>query len=799
MAIEQFRTDEVVLSNINQDSIPKQVVMQGEKDGRSLTVQVTNGGVIEPQTELNLNLGWRHRTATDKEGKLIQGLDAFKALDRESGIFRIDYTSSMTQPGTIDAEIQFVTSNTITKSQPFMITVKRSTVDENAVESESSFTVLQEALTNISQYDGKISSLEINKADNAKVVNLEVNKADKTQVAKVEDMISKMPSATPKETFSNLQLLQAKYPTGDTSAMVVLEADGVTGYVYLWNGTAWQKGALYQSQGIADNSVSVKKVSTDLVDTLTTNFEIEGINVLSTTGYINYANGYVGKHETLRSTDFLAIDSNMRYKLYDYMISYPNADFRGIAFYSDSKTSSFLSGIQYQKDVDGTGVIIIEPPTNAKYMRFTVHPDKINDFKLVNSSVERNLTTLSKKIVSHNSSIVSLENSVNTISMPFENSVDISKNIITGSYINGNDGEQRPYSGLSTTDFLEINGKDVITILNLMSKTPTDLRGMAFYSENKTLVKAMLYSTMDIPIGSSISIEAPEKAVFFRLTLEDTLISKVRLTVSTWTRFVDEVLNPKNSEITPLSDIRYDGGSACIFKNIGFIGDSISSGQHEYTKSDGTTGYYTDYDFSFGQRVAKLTGNKSINFSRGGATCKIIMNEYTSRIKNEKCEAYNIYLGTNDRSTTNLYTAGIGTISDLDSEEQIDSFIWWYGQIIKLIKSAAPNAKIFCMTMPSYGVSTNQYVTKFNERIVSITEYFDNCYLVDQYSYWDIQDADWKNKYSSGGGVHLNAMGYQKMALDWVTHVSYIINDQYEEFKNVAFINSTLENLVFKT
>lgn len=255
MAIEQFRTDEVVLSNINQDAIPKQIVMQGEKDGRSLTVQVTNGGVIEPQAGLNLNLGWRHRTATDKDGKLIQGLDAFKALDRESGIFRIDYASSMTQPGTIDAEIQFVTGDTVTKSQPFMITVKRSTVDENAVESESSFTVLQEALTTVSQYDDKINGLEINKAEKLQVESLELNKADKNHVSKIETMVANMPSATPKETFKNFDDLEAKYPTGDNSPMVVLEADSKTGYVYLWDGTTWQKGALYQAQGIPENSI----------------------------------------------------------------------------------------------------------------------------------------------------------------------------------------------------------------------------------------------------------------------------------------------------------------------------------------------------------------------------------------------------------------------------------------------------------------------------------------------------------------------------------------------------------------
>ena len=271
MTIEQFKTDEVILSNINQDTIPKQVVMQGEKDGRSLTVQVRNGGIVEPQAGLNLNLGWKHRTAKDKNGELIQGLDAFQAIDRENGIFRIEYASSMAQPGTIDAEIQFVTSTSITKSQPFIITVKPSTVDESAVESESSFTVLQEALTHVSQYDEKIEGLEISKADRKKVEDLEILKADKEQLSKVEDMVSKMPSATPKETFTSLAALQSKYPNGNASAMVVIEADGKTGYVYLWDGKTWIKGALYQSQGNANKSIEPRmttfiKPKTNLFD-----------------------------------------------------------------------------------------------------------------------------------------------------------------------------------------------------------------------------------------------------------------------------------------------------------------------------------------------------------------------------------------------------------------------------------------------------------------------------------------------------------------------------------------------------
>ncbi|SPS12095.1 hypothetical protein AMHIJAGA_02045 [Lactococcus lactis] len=105
---------------------------------------------------------------------------------------------------------------------------------------------------------------------NSKVDFLGQQKADKTDVAKVEDMVSKMPSATPKETFNNLSKLKEKYPSGSTSAMVVLESDGVTGYVYLWNGSEWKKGALYQGLGLVEKSVTFDKLYVDSFDALST-------------------------------------------------------------------------------------------------------------------------------------------------------------------------------------------------------------------------------------------------------------------------------------------------------------------------------------------------------------------------------------------------------------------------------------------------------------------------------------------------------------------------------------------------
>lgn len=283
MSIDNFKTTDITINNIQQDKIPKLEAVQGEKDGRSLTVRVQNGGIVEPQPSLNLNLGWKHRTAKDKENMLIEGLDAFKAIDREKGIFRIEFTSSMMQPGIIDASIQFVNGNTITQSDSFIINVRKSPFSEEAVQSESSFTVLQEALATVSNIDGKIESIAI-------------KKADKTELIALQSTVSKIPTGTPREIFTSYAALQEKYPNGASFAVLVLESDGETGYVYLWNGSSWQKGSLYQEKGLADKSVGKRKLGIGVLKTK----ESENLCRLENTfwdTFVNYQNGNIGNNK----------------------------------------------------------------------------------------------------------------------------------------------------------------------------------------------------------------------------------------------------------------------------------------------------------------------------------------------------------------------------------------------------------------------------------------------------------------------------------------------------------------------
>ena len=67
----------------------------------------------------------------------------------------------------------------------------------------------------------------------------------------------------------------------------------------------------------------------------------------------------------------------------------------------------------------------------------------------------------------------------------------------------------------------------------------------------------------------------------------------------------------------PLDQIRPDGGFCGIFRTIGCIGDSLSSGEFESLDEAGNKGYHDEYDYSWGQYLARIAGCKAYNFSRG--------------------------------------------------------------------------------------------------------------------------------------------------------------------------------------
>lgn len=103
----------------------------------------------------------------------------------------------------------------------------------------------------------KISSLEtyIKYLDNSKVSNVDLS----TKISQQNEKISNIISGTPKGTFATLAALQTAYPRGTEGVFLVLE----NGHWYYY-ASGWKDGGVYQGVGIADGTVTLPKLSSDI-------------------------------------------------------------------------------------------------------------------------------------------------------------------------------------------------------------------------------------------------------------------------------------------------------------------------------------------------------------------------------------------------------------------------------------------------------------------------------------------------------------------------------------------------------
>ena len=78
----------------------------------------------------------------------------------------------------------------------------------------------------------------------------------------------------------------------------------------------------------------------------------------------------------------------------------------------------------------------------------------------------------------------------------------------------------------------------------------------------------------------------------------------------------------KNENEKPLENLKYDGGFCGIFRKIGCVGDSLSSGEMESLNDKDEKGYHDYYEYSWGQYIARNIGSTVYNFSKGGMTAE---------------------------------------------------------------------------------------------------------------------------------------------------------------------------------
>ena len=166
-----------------------------------------------------------------------------------------------------------------------------------------------------------------------------------------------------------------------------------------------------------------------------------------------------------------------------------------------------------------------------------------------------------------------------------------------------------------------------------------------------------------------------------------------------------------------------DRMSFSMFENFGVIGDSFASGVF-FDKAENKLDNHLNK--SWGQILARKSGNICTNFSKGGLYCGDWLTD-TDRglpylLQESAKELYIIALGINDVSRLSGEQP-LGTITDIniDFSQNPNSFYGNYGRIIGNIKQHAPNSKIIITTIPYTGEGAMQ----INNAIVDIAKHFE--------------------------------------------------------------------------
>jgi len=84
----------------------------------------------------------------------------------------------------------------------------------------------------------------------------------------------------------------------------------------------------------------------------------------------------------------------------------------------------------------------------------------------------------------------------------------------------------------------------------------------------------------------------------------------------------------------PLDSFPNGISNTAIFRTIGFVGDSLSSGEFESRDDEGNKGYHDYFEYSWGQYIARKNGLTAYNFSRGGMSAKEYINSYADANRN---------------------------------------------------------------------------------------------------------------------------------------------------------------------
>lgn len=625
------------------------------------------------------------------------------------------------------------------------------------------------------------------------------------QVSVLTDKVNATVDGSPAGVYSTVSALTTADP--DHNRVYLVTADGKW-YFYNTSNSTWTAGGTYQSMTVGENAVGVA----NLDSSLTTYPNIQVLEPTFTTpAYIRwYNNNYFGtlntdannhaqmsEEITLKANQVIQVEAKGYNRNVAIISVVETIDGDDVYFIKVRDKSNNTEVYTWRANCDCK--VVVSTLTNGYGGKVIIYDDfvKYNDltFNLPEQPEHHNLIIDNDiKIPSGiNSSSYTLENG--DANYPYVLDIDISYG-----GANADDGHGWGYYCLRDIALPSVSANKITIAVDIKSKDANTFAQLGCLPNGNG---SFNYSR-DLFANSIIINDLSTTYKRYYLTIDfasQTTLTKLQIgIISPKTaysfsggykiRYMGFVLNAGIGQLCTheLTDSdknylisKYNGEELFSgFNKFGVIGDSLASGE-AVSNAGGVTTYVDNYDYSWGQFIAKEHGMECINFSKGGLTTRSWLTSEYGLAKlladGNKCNAYIISLGVNDAN--NLGAGYLGSSSDINVEDptqNADTYYGNYGKIISAIKALQPKAKIFLTTIPE---TASQY-KDFNTAVRTIATIFTDTYVIDLASNANIDKFKLGFVASQRRAGHYNSIGYK-----------YIGETIYKLLGNYMYLNNS--------
>lgn len=499
----------------------------------------------------------------------------------------------------------------------------------------------------------------------------------------------------------------------------------------------WDGNPDYGSTDITIKSdVEIPQVNTLRTETENSIVNLQKLNLGTLVdGFVNSQYGSFVEANTYKRTGYLPISG----KTINVVVTASVANV-GMAFYDGNKTFVGGSGVDFSGYTLGS-TITVYVPQSARYVAYCAINAESGNMMITFPNYADAISNLVEAISEE--STAKTDSAIKTIS-------NLSLGTLEDGYINSTYGSAMYTTSYKRTGFIHVQA-DKIKVAITFSVASV---GFAFYDSRKKYISGFDYTGYNV--GDLKEVDVPENAYYFRYCAINANVPKMLVLVPNYANAISRInTNP----------CFYDLSSECrTFKKILCIGDSLTAGQFDY-KENSTIKEFSDPDYSYPAFLKALTGRNITNAGDAGETT-VSWYELHGHEDFSGHDACIIMLGRND------YVPGRETTS----QERATAF----ANIVSKVRADNPQIPIFMATLINYYTGSGADVMNADIRTAATVN---NCYLLDISTYGRMVLSD--DAYS-----HCTAEGYYTLAEYFFRYISYIMHNNYKQFKTIQFVGT---------